>query len=92
MVYAVSRLNLAKGNFRSTLSALWLLTNGILTLSYLATGLLTWNNLRFWAWLAPAVVIGTVIGERLHDRVNEHHFRIIVFAILLVAGVSVVVF
>lgn len=92
VVYAVSRLNLGKGNFRSTLSALWLLTNGILTLSYLATGLLTWANLRFWAWLAPAVVIGTIVGERLHDRVNEHHFRVIVFAILLLAGVSVVVF
>ena len=92
VVYAVSRLSLAKGNFRSTLSALWLLTNGILTLSYLATGLLTWTNLRFWAWLAPAVVIGTIIGERLHDRVNEHHFRVIVFSILLAGGISVVVF
>jgi uncharacterized membrane protein YfcA len=92
VVYAVSRLNLGKGNFRSTLSALWLLTNGVLTLSYLATGLLTWANIRFWAWLAPAVVVGTVVGERLHDRVNEHHFRVIVFAILLAAGVSVVVF
>ena len=43
-------------------------------------------------WLAPAVVAGTVVGERLHDRVNEHHFRVVVFAILLLAGVSVVVF
>jgi uncharacterized membrane protein YfcA len=92
VVYAVSRLKLAKGSFRSTLSALWLLTNGFLTLSYLATGLLTWDNLRFWAWLAPAVVVGTIVGERLHDRVNEHHFRVIVFAILLVGGISLVVF
>jgi hypothetical protein len=92
VVYAVSRLNLHKGGFRSTLSALWLLTNGILTLSYLATGLLTGTNLRFWAWLAPAVVVGTIAGEKLHDRVNEHLFRIVVFAILLVAGISVVAF
>ena len=91
VVYAVSRLHLRKGSFRSTLSALWLLTNSVLTLSYLATGLLTVANLRFWAWLAPAVVIGTMIGERLHDRVNEHIFRIIVFAILLVAGISLVI-
>ncbi len=90
VVYAVSRLHLHKGGFRSTLSALWLLTNGILTLSYLATGLLTLHNLKFWAWLAPTVAIGTVMGERLHDRVNEHHFRVVVFAILLVAGISVV--
>lgn len=92
VVYAVSRLQIPKGSFRSSLSALWLLTNGVLTLSYLATGLLTWTNLEFWAWLAPAVVIGTIVGERLHDRVNEHHFRVAVFAILLVGGVSVVVF
>jgi len=92
VVYAVGRLKLEKGSFRSTLSALWLLTNSVLTLSYIATGLLTVANLRFWASLAPAVVIGTIVGEKLHDRVNEHHFRIIVFAILLVAGVSVVAF
>lgn len=91
VVYAVSRLGLRKGNFRSTLSALWLLTNGILTLSYAATGLLTAKNLRFWALLAPTVVVGTVIGERLHDRVNEDLFRIVVFAILVVAGLSIVI-
>jgi len=91
VVYAVSRLNLQKGSFRSTLSALWLLTNSVLTLSYIATGRLGATNLRFWALLAPAIVIGTVIGERLHDRVNERLFRIVVFAILLVAGISIVI-
>jgi uncharacterized membrane protein YfcA len=91
VVYAVSRLGLRKGSFRSTLSALWLLTNSVLTLSYSATGLLSAANLKFWALLAPTIVIGTVIGERLHDRVNEHLFRVIVFAILLVAGISIVI-
>jgi uncharacterized membrane protein YfcA len=91
VVYAVSRLNLQKGTFRSTLSALWLLTNSVLTLSYIVTGRLTATNLTFWALLAPAIVIGTVIGERLHDRANEHLFRIVVFSILLVAGISIVV-
>ena len=92
VVYAVSRLNLQKGSFRSTLSALWLLTNSVLTLSYIMTGRLTAANLKFWALLAPAIVIGTVVGERLHDRVNEHLFRIVVFAILLLAGFSIVIF
>lgn len=91
VVYAVSRLYLHKGGFRSTLSALWLLTNSVLTFSYLAAGLLTFANLRFWAWLAPTVVVGTLIGERLHDRVNEQFFRIVVFSILVVAGLSLVV-
>jgi uncharacterized membrane protein YfcA len=90
VVYAVSRLGLQKGSFRSTLSALWLITNSVLTLSYIATGRLTPMNLRFWALLAPTIVIGTLIGERLHERVNEHLFRIVVFSILLVAGISIV--
>jgi uncharacterized membrane protein YfcA len=85
----VSRLGLQKGSFRSTLSALWLLTNSVLTLSYLASGLVTGANLKFCAWLAPTIVFGTWIGESLHNRVNEHLFRIAVFAILLAAGLSI---
>jgi hypothetical protein len=91
VVYAVGRLDLEKGRFRSTLSALWLLTNSVLVVSYIAAGLLTKANLKFWLYLAPTIAIGTLIGERLHDRVNEHLFRILVFAILVVAGLSLVI-
>jgi hypothetical protein len=90
-VYAVSQFKLPKATFRSTLSALWLLTNTVLAISYLAKGRLNEPTLRFTVWLVPFVLLGMVAGEILHDRVNEHHFRISVFAILILAGLSILV-
>jgi len=90
-VYAVSRFKLPKATFRSTLSALWFLTNTVLAASYLATGRLTTTTVRFTVLLVPFVLIGMVAGERLHHHVNEHHFRIAVFLILSIAGLSILV-
>ncbi|MEW6440875.1 MAG: sulfite exporter TauE/SafE family protein [bacterium] len=90
-VYAVSRFNLPKAAFRSTLSSLWMLTNSVLAASYLATGRLTLETLRFVSGLVPFVLLGLVIGDRLHHRVNEVHFRMAVFAVLILAGLSVLI-
>jgi uncharacterized membrane protein YfcA len=91
LVYAVGRLGLRKADFRSSLSALWLMTNSVLTLSYIVTGRLTLTTLKLEAWLVLPIILGIVMGERLHDRINEHRFRVVVYLILLVAGVSIVV-
>ncbi len=91
LVYAVGRLGLPKARFRSTLAALWLMTNSVLTLSYIVTGRLTLATLKLEAWLVLPIILGIVMGERVHDRVNEHLFRVVVYLILLVAGISIVV-
>lgn len=91
IVYAVGRLALPKTHFRSTLSALWLLTNSVLTLSYILTGRLTPTTLKLEAWLVLPIILAIMVGERLHDHVDEHLFRVVVYLILLVAGASIVV-
>ena len=91
LVYAVGRLDLPKARFRSTLSALWLLTNSVLTLSYIATGRLTLTTSRLAVWLVLPIILGIVMGEKLHDHANEYLFRVVVYLILLAAGVSIVV-
>ncbi len=91
VVYAVSRFNLQKAVFRSTLSGLWLVTNVTLTISYILTGRFTMESLRFIGLLIPLILVGMALGERFHHRVNEHRFRVIVYVILIVAGLSVVV-
>jgi len=35
------------------------------------------------------VAAGLVIGELLHRYINEKHFRIVIFCILIVAGLSI---
>lgn len=88
IAYAVDRIGLSKARFRSTLACLWLLTNTVLTASYAGAGRLNLEIARSIAVLLPLVVLGTAAGEKFHDRVNERSFRFVVYAILVVAGAS----
>lgn len=89
LIYAVSRLDLPKSIFRSTLSAVWLTFSVILTASYVITGKLTAHSLKLILMLLPMILIGILLGEWLHHRVDEYRFKIFVFAVLLFAGLSI---
>ncbi len=88
IAYAADRIGLPKARFRSTLACLWLLTNTVLTASYAAAGRLNLDIARSIALLLPLVALGTVAGEKLHDRVDERAFRFVVYAVLVAAGAS----
>lgn len=90
LVYAVSKLNLSKSIFRSTMSIVWVIFCGLLALSYYLTGKLTLDSIKMAGMLVPAMIAGIFIGEKLHTRVNEHIFKIIVSSILLFAGTAIV--
>jgi uncharacterized membrane protein YfcA len=66
-------------------------TSVTLTTFYVLTGRFTMESLRFIGLLIPLILVCMALGERLHHRVNEHRFRVIVYVILMVAGLSVVV-
>ena len=88
LVYAVNRMPLDKAAFRSTLSAVWLTLNAGLTTYYLVAGHLTGEGILELGVFLPSVIAGTVLGEFLHHRVPEFHFRVIVSLILLFAGAA----
>lgn len=90
LVYALSGIALDKTRFRATLIAVWLMLNGLLTLAYAADGSLPaqWPHL---AVLAPVVVVGMLFGDWLHHRVDEQRFRQMLFAVLLLAGLALIV-
>jgi uncharacterized membrane protein YfcA len=90
VVYVVSRLNLDKSVFRSTLSTLWLISNCVLMISYVVTARLSLVTLSFIGALAPLIIVGIFIGERLHTIINEKQFKIFVYVLLLIAGFSIV--
>lgn len=91
VVYAVGRSIRDKAVFRSTLAALWFSVNTVLVAAYALTGRLTPETLVRSALLLPMVVLGIVIGELLHRSINELHFRVVVFCVLIVAGLSILV-
>ncbi|SHL29867.1 hypothetical protein SAMN02745216_04973 [Desulfatibacillum alkenivorans DSM 16219] len=89
LIYALSRLNMPKASFRSTLAALWTILNLMLTVYYLVSGRVTDVTLTHNLLLLPMILLGIVIGEKLHAWINEYAFTILVFVLLLGAGASI---
>ena len=65
--------------------------NSVLIVAYAVTGRLTVETISYSAMLLPVVLVGIVVGELLHRWINERHFRIVIFCILIVAGLSILV-
>ncbi len=89
-VYVVGRKIVDKTSFRATLSVLWLLLNVVLVSSYVVMGKVDTTSLTTTARLALGLTFGLVIGELLHRRVPERIFRVLVFAMLGIAGIVLV--
>lgn len=86
LVYAIEALGLDKRSFRSTLAAVWVVLNFVLTVRFVSTGSLAREQALSVAMLVPVVVAAIWVGELLHSRVSERHFRGAVFSLLILAG------
>lgn len=89
-VYFTSRESLDKRQFRSTLTLLWLLLNGILMGGYIYRGMVTMETARMSAILLVPLVAGIVAGEWFHGGVREQTFRRLVYSLLLFGGLVLV--
>lgn len=85
---AMTGSGLSKAASRVSMLVVWLTLN---------TGLTTWFivSLRFTAdvrisaaWLFPLTMLGLWLGNRLHDRIDEHQYRLVIDVVLLFAGVA----
>jgi uncharacterized membrane protein YfcA len=88
IVLYASRAIPDKGAFRSTLSALWVVVNTALVAVHIAGGSINAATAKATAYLLPSLLLGIAAGEFLHDRIDERRFRLVVFALLVVAGGS----
>ncbi len=91
VVWFAGRALADKKNFRSTLSALWLLLTSVLLINYTLTGRVSAATLRSSVLLLPALVMGAAAGEWLHSRVDARKFKYFVYGLLLVAGISLMI-
>jgi uncharacterized membrane protein YfcA len=86
LVFALAGSQLDKARLRATLVTVWFTLNSLLTLAFLLDGRLL-PALPQVASYAPLLLIGIWLGERLHRRFNEQHFRIAIYGLLLATGV-----
>jgi uncharacterized membrane protein YfcA len=91
LVYVLGRAQLEKGTFRSTLAAVWLILDLVLLATYAGSGRMGVATLLSVVALLPSLLAATVLGEWAHDRLDERRFRVGVFALLMVVGLSIAV-
>lgn len=89
VVYYAGRNIPDKQVFRSTLTAMWLVMNAVLLVVHLSTGKITTETAWMSAVLLPPLAIGIASGEWLHFRIPERAFRILIYSILIAAGISI---
>ena len=80
-----------KSSFRATMSALWLVLNSALLISFLVSHQVRPADYQTALILLPALVIGILVGEILHHKVNEFIFKIVIQFILLLTGVFMLI-
>jgi hypothetical protein len=88
LVWTLGRSALAKGNFRATLSCVWLVLGSALTVAYALGGRLDRGTALATGALLPVLAGALAAGEWAHQRLDERRFRVLVYALLLAAGAS----
>ncbi|CEA00899.1 Sulfite exporter TauE/SafE [Pseudomonas saudimassiliensis] len=90
LVYAMAGTALDKFRLRATLLCVWFTLNTSLSVLLLVQDRLASARPQL-LWFLPLLVVGVVVGEYLHPRVNEQRFRQTVYALLAVTGVLLAV-
>lgn len=85
LVYAMAGTTLDKQRLRASMLCVWFTLNSSLTLLLWSQGRLAQGQQLLW--FIPLLVIGVLVGEYLHHRVNEQRFRQMVYGLLAVTGV-----
>ncbi len=85
LVVALAGLSLNKATFRITLIVVWLFLDTGLSVAFALDGRLLPVLPLVLAYL-PVIALGLWLGERLHHRVSEDHFRTAIYGVLLVCG------
>lgn len=88
LVYALGRQPIEKGVFRATLAAVFLVLATALTIAYSVQGRVGRDSLAATGALVPVLLLALAAGEWAHRRIDEAHFRALVYALLVAAGLS----
>jgi len=79
-------LRLAKSVFRVTVSTTLLVLNMVRSIGYFATGVFKVDDLVLVAAAFLPVAVGTLLGDRLHDRIDPKSFRRAIGVLLIGSG------
>ncbi|MDH7481045.1 MAG: sulfite exporter TauE/SafE family protein [Armatimonadota bacterium] len=87
VIYATQTLT-DKTAFRGTLCAVWVTLNTIIVSRWIVTKSLNAHILKVAAFALPFTVIGMIMGNHWHYRMDEILFRKLVYTVLVLAGIT----
>ncbi len=87
LVYAASNMGIHKARFRATLVSVWLTLNTGLTVAFWLDGRLLPALPKAAAYL-PVIAVGFALGDWMHQRVSEARFRLVIYGLLCITGIS----
>ena len=90
LVYALGGIKLDKSRMRATLLFVWFTLNGCLSVLFLFDGTLIPSLPRLVLYL-PLLVVGVLLGEYMHHRLNEKRFRQLIYGLLVITGLSLMI-
>jgi uncharacterized membrane protein YfcA len=82
---------LSKDQFRRTLVSLFLATDLVAALTLVLSGVMTPQRISYGVAALPFVFLAGYVGDRISARVPERPFRVLVVAVLFLAGAYSVV-
>jgi len=85
VVYASSVLH-DKREFRATMSAVWIMTNTMLFISQLQSGLITTGNVWLILIALLPLAAAMVIGNWLHRKIDQTMFMKLTYVLLIISG------
>lgn len=90
LVYAVAGTQIDKARFRATMVFVWFTLNALLTVAFLIDGRMqpVLINVLFYI---PLLVVAVKLGNYLHEKVKEQHFRVAIYSLLLMTGVILII-
>lgn len=86
VVYALGRELDDRAAFRSTLAVLWICTSAVLLVDLARSGRLGVTELTLSLWVVPPMLLGLLVGDRVHRRVSQGVFRQGVYTLLIAVG------
>jgi uncharacterized protein len=91
LVIAFQAMEMERDAFRATLACCFLVQGVVALALFWAGGLITHDVRVAFVVGVPAIVAGTLLGERLSTRVHGHAFRVAVLALLGLSGALAIV-
>ncbi len=86
LVVYMSSIIREKGEFRATVSAVWVVLDTVLMVTQIRSGLFTGENVRLMLWAMIPLAVSVLLGGWLHQRINQKLFSKLTYVLLIVSG------